>query len=198
MWYDFFYLICNLKVKCGVRGDTGPACNAVGMIDRKLLGLQHLYRRPIYSRTEVTTYFLSLIWLVQLLFIVFTNEFWFVCLKQQCSINSPDYGPLPADAPSWCQSPFDPEGLLSSLMAIVTCLVGLHYGHIINHFKDHRNRVLHWTISSTSLVVLGLALDLFGRLLLHNFLVYSSNHWSCCILFVTKLSASLVFRHAYK
>lgn len=122
----------TFSVKCGVRGDTGPACNAVGMIDRKLLGLQHLYRRPIYSRTE------------------------------QCSINSPDYGPLPADAPSWCQSPFDPEGLLSSLMAIVTCLVGLHYGHIINHFKDHRNRVLHWTISSTSLVVLGLALDLFG------------------------------------
>lgn len=31
---------------------------------------------------------------------------------QQCSINSPDYGPLPSDAPSWCQAPFDPEGLL--------------------------------------------------------------------------------------
>ncbi|XP_050373270.1 uncharacterized protein LOC126790935 [Argentina anserina] len=36
------------SVKCGVRGDTGPACNAVAMIDRNLLGLQHLYRRPIY------------------------------------------------------------------------------------------------------------------------------------------------------
>ena len=32
--------------------------------------------------------------------------------SQQCSINSPDYGPLPSDAPSWCQAPFDPEGLL--------------------------------------------------------------------------------------
>ncbi|CAK7335993.1 unnamed protein product [Dovyalis caffra] len=70
-------------VKCGVRGDTGPACNAVGMIDRTVLGIQHLYRKPIYARTN------------------------------PCSINSPDYGPLPPDAPSWCQAPFDPEGLLS-------------------------------------------------------------------------------------
>lgn len=70
------------KVKCEVHGDTGPACNSVGMIDRKLLGIQHLYKRPIYARTK------------------------------DCSINSPDYGPLPPNAPSWCQAPFDPEGLL--------------------------------------------------------------------------------------
>uniref|UniRef100_A0A5B7BB13 Putative heparan-alpha-glucosaminide N-acetyltransferase n=1 Tax=Davidia involucrata TaxID=16924 RepID=A0A5B7BB13_DAVIN len=119
-------------VKCGVRGNTGPACNAVGTIDRKILGIQHLYRRPIYARTK------------------------------QCSINSPDYGPLPPDAPSWCQAPFDPEGLLSSVMAIVTCLVGLHYGHIIVHFKDHKNRLLQWMIPSSGLVVFGAALDLFG------------------------------------
>ncbi|XP_009359837.2 heparan-alpha-glucosaminide N-acetyltransferase [Pyrus x bretschneideri] len=122
----------TFSVKCGVRGDTGSACNAVGMIDRTILGIEHLYKRPVYARTE------------------------------QCSINSPDYGPLPADAPSWCQAPFDPEGLLSSMMAIVTCLVGLHYGHIIVHFKDHRERILHWSISSSSLVVLGLTLDLIG------------------------------------
>ncbi|ONI29719.1 hypothetical protein PRUPE_1G210600 [Prunus persica] len=122
----------TFSVKCGVWGDTGPACNAVGMIDRKILGLRHLYRRPIYARTE------------------------------QCSINSPDNGPLPADAPSWCQAPFDPEGLLSSMMAIVTCLVGLHYGHIIVHFKSHRDRILRWSISSSSLIILGLALDLLG------------------------------------
>ncbi|RZS24759.1 hypothetical protein BHM03_00057867 [Ensete ventricosum] len=46
----FFLLIVGValaltyKVKCGVRGDTGPACNAVGMIDRQVLGIQHLYR----------------------------------------------------------------------------------------------------------------------------------------------------------
>ncbi|KAJ4720379.1 Heparan-alpha-glucosaminide N-acetyltransferase [Melia azedarach] len=120
------------NVTCGVRGNTGPACNAVGMIDRKILGIQHLYRKPIYSRTK------------------------------QCSINSPDYGPMPLDAPSWCQAPFDPEGLLSSVMAIVTCLVGLHYGHLIVHFKDHRDRIFNWIILSSGLVGLGLALDFVG------------------------------------
>uniref|UniRef100_A0A804UME9 Heparan-alpha-glucosaminide N-acetyltransferase catalytic domain-containing protein n=1 Tax=Zea mays TaxID=4577 RepID=A0A804UME9_MAIZE len=95
----------HLFVKCGVRGDTSPGCNAVGMIDRKILGIQHLYGRPVYARSK------------------------------QCSIDSPQNGPLPSDAPSWCQAPFDPEGLLSSVMAIVTCLIGLQYGHVIVHFQ---------------------------------------------------------------
>ncbi|KAK4413616.1 Heparan-alpha-glucosaminide N-acetyltransferase [Sesamum alatum] len=119
-------------VKCGVRGDTGPACNAAGMIDRMILGVQHLYRRPIYARTK------------------------------QCSINSPDYGPLPPNAPSWCQAPFDPEGILSTVMPIVTCLIGLQFGHIIVHFKDHRNRLLLWLAPSSAFIVLGLLCDAFG------------------------------------
>ncbi|KAL0363828.1 UNVERIFIED_CONTAM: Heparan-alpha-glucosaminide N-acetyltransferase [Sesamum angustifolium] len=119
-------------VKCGVHGDTGPACNAAGMIDRMILGVQHLYRRPIYARTK------------------------------QCSINSPDYGPLPPNAPSWCQAPFDPEGILSTVMAIVTCLIGLQFGHIIVHFKDHRNRLLLWLAPSSAFIVLGLLCDVFG------------------------------------
>ncbi|XVF60960.1 hypothetical protein PTKIN_Ptkin08bG0089400 [Pterospermum kingtungense] len=121
-----------LVVKCGVRGDTGPACNVIGMIDRKILGIQHLYRKPVFERTK------------------------------QCSINSPDYGPLPFDAPAWCQAPFDPEGLLSSVMATVTCLVGLQYGHIIVHFKGHWDRVRIWLIPSSAFLILGLALDIFG------------------------------------
>ncbi|XP_057436592.1 uncharacterized protein LOC130729004 isoform X1 [Lotus japonicus] len=122
----------TFSVKCGVWADTGPACNVVGMIDRKILGIQHLYRRPIYARMP------------------------------ECSINSPDYGPLPPDAPAWCQAPFDPEGLLSSVMAIVTCLIGLHYGHIIVHYKDHRVRIIHWMIPTSCLIVFGFALHLFG------------------------------------
>lgn len=46
-------IMLPLKVKCGVRGDSGPACNAVGMIDRKILGIQHLYTRAIYGRSKV-------------------------------------------------------------------------------------------------------------------------------------------------
>ncbi|XP_019465287.1 PREDICTED: heparan-alpha-glucosaminide N-acetyltransferase-like [Lupinus angustifolius] len=131
----------TFSVKCGVRGDTGPACNAVGMIDRTILGIQHLHRRPIYARMP------------------------------ECSINSPDNGPLPPDAPAWCQAAFDPEGLLSSVMAIVTCLIGLHYGHIIIHFKDHRVRMLYWIIPASCLLVCGLSLDLFGK---HSKIVYLS------------------------
>ncbi|KAL5215544.1 hypothetical protein ABZP36_006945 [Zizania latifolia] len=119
-------------VKCGVRGDTGPGCNAVAMIDRKILGIQHLYGRPVYARSK------------------------------QCSINSPQNGPLRPDAPSWCQAPFDPEGLLSSVMAIVTCLIGLQYGHVIVHFQKHKERIMKWLIPSFSMLILAFSMDFFG------------------------------------
>lgn len=100
------------KVKCGVRGDTGPACNAVGLIDRTVLGIQHLYRKPIYART-VVIFLPSTIWFYILIsFFSRIVNIATICFLQLCSINSPDYGPLPPDAPSWCQAPFDPEGLL--------------------------------------------------------------------------------------
>ncbi|MCL7032145.1 hypothetical protein MKW94_014393 [Papaver nudicaule] len=121
-----------ISVKCGVRGDTGPACSAVGMVDRQVLGIRHLYRRPTYARTK------------------------------ECSMNSPENGPLPPNAPSWCQAPFDPEGTLSSVMAIVTCMIGLHFGHIIVHFKEHKDRIVSWMIPAAGLVVVGFVLDFCG------------------------------------
>uniref|UniRef100_A0A0E0BJZ2 Heparan-alpha-glucosaminide N-acetyltransferase catalytic domain-containing protein n=1 Tax=Oryza glumipatula TaxID=40148 RepID=A0A0E0BJZ2_9ORYZ len=122
----------HFLVKCGVKGDTGPGCNAVGMIDRSVLGIQHLYAHPVYLKTE------------------------------QCSMASPRNGPLPPNAPSWCEAPFDPEGLLSSLMAIVTCLIGLQIGHVIVHFKKHNERIKRWSILSLCLLTLGFSLHLFG------------------------------------
>ncbi|GFQ02459.1 hepaRaN-alpha-glucosaminide n-acetyltransferase [Phtheirospermum japonicum] len=92
-------------VHCGLRGSLKPPCNAVGLIDRIVLGEKHLYQCPVYRRTK------------------------------ECSVNSPDYGPLPPNSPVWCLAPFDPEGILSSLMAAITCFVGLHYGHILVHCK---------------------------------------------------------------
>ncbi|XP_077227875.1 uncharacterized protein LOC143860906 isoform X2 [Tasmannia lanceolata] len=150
----------TILVECGVRGDTGPACNAVGMIDRKVFGIQHLYKRPIYARAK------------------------------ECSINSPDYGPLPADAPSWCQAPFDPEGLLSSVMAIVTCLIGLHFGHIIIHFKYHKDRILQWMIPSFCLAFLGFSLDFFG---IHVNKVLYTFSYTC----VTAGAAGILFTGIY-
>ncbi|CAL4992817.1 unnamed protein product [Urochloa decumbens] len=150
----------HLTVKCGVRGDTGPGCNAVGMIDRHVLGIQHLYTRPVYLKTA------------------------------QCSINSPRNGLLPPDAPAWCEAPFEPEGLLSSLMAIVTCLIGLQIGHVIVHFKEHGERIVRWSIPSLSLLILGFFLDLFGLHL--NKSLYSLSY-TC----VTTGTAGLFFAGIY-
>ncbi|KAF3790986.1 Heparan-alpha-glucosaminide N-acetyltransferase [Nymphaea thermarum] len=40
------------KVNCAVRGDLGPACNAAGFIDRYIVGIQHLYKKPVYRNLE--------------------------------------------------------------------------------------------------------------------------------------------------
>lgn len=45
--------------------------------------------------------------------------------RQECSINSPDYGPMPPDAPSWCQAPFDPEGLLRCACYLIWLLINV-------------------------------------------------------------------------
>uniref|UniRef100_A0A368UN36 Heparan-alpha-glucosaminide N-acetyltransferase catalytic domain-containing protein n=1 Tax=Glycine max TaxID=3847 RepID=A0A368UN36_SOYBN len=49
--------------------------------------------------------------------------------KKECSVNSPDYGPLPPDPPGWCLAPFDPdgpqaEGILWSVFSFSLLLVG--------------------------------------------------------------------------
>ncbi|RWR94252.1 heparan-alpha-glucosaminide N-acetyltransferase-like protein isoform X2 [Cinnamomum micranthum f. kanehirae] len=119
-------------VHCGVRGSLGPPCNAVGLVDRFFLGERHLYQRPVYKRTK------------------------------ECSVNSPDYGPLPENYPGWCLAPFDPEGILSSLMAAVTCFIGLHYGHIIVDFKSHMQRILLWSMSFLPLLLIGYIMKLLG------------------------------------
>nr|XP_043638648.1 heparan-alpha-glucosaminide N-acetyltransferase-like [Erigeron canadensis] len=39
-------------VKCSVRGDLRPACNAAGMIDRYVLGIDHLYQKSVYRNLK--------------------------------------------------------------------------------------------------------------------------------------------------
>ncbi|KAI4301467.1 hypothetical protein L6164_034745 [Bauhinia variegata] len=119
-------------VHCEVRGSLEPPCNAVGFIDRLVLGEHHLYQRPVYRRTK------------------------------ECSVNSPDYGPLPPDSPAWCLAPFDPEGILSSLMAAVTCFMGLYFGHILVLFQGHKKRLLLWSMLSFSLLILGYIIEILG------------------------------------
>ncbi|KAL0420092.1 UNVERIFIED_CONTAM: hypothetical protein Sradi_1422700 [Sesamum radiatum] len=143
-----------------MRGSLKPPCNSVGFIDRTLLGEKHLYQRPVYRRTK------------------------------ECSINSPDYGPLPPDSPTWCLAPFDPEGILSSLMAAITCFVGLHYGHVLVHCKDQMQRVIFWFISSLPLLILGYLLSFLG-------VPYSKPLYTLSYMFITAGASGVLLTAIY-
>lgn len=152
--------ISLLQVQCDVRGNISPACNAVSFVDRSILGISHLYRHPAYRRTK------------------------------ECSVDSPYDGPLPEDAPAWCLAPFDPEGLLSSLPAVVTCFIGAHYGHILLLVKDHKRRLWQWTTTGTVLIFVGLVLEIAGMPL--NKQLYTLSY-----MFVTGGAVALAFVITY-
>ncbi|CAI9783157.1 unnamed protein product [Fraxinus pennsylvanica] len=48
-----FHHLQMAMVKCGMRGHFGPACNAVGYVDRQVWGNNHLYSQPVWSRLKV-------------------------------------------------------------------------------------------------------------------------------------------------
>ncbi|KAG1331248.1 heparan-alpha-glucosaminide N-acetyltransferase [Cocos nucifera] len=115
-------------VQCGVRGDLGPACNAVGYVDRQVWGINHLYSQPVWTRSKA------------------------------CTDSSPNMGPLRKDAPNWCLAPFEPEGLLSSISAILSGVIGVHYGHVLIHFKGHSERLKQWLLMGVGLLICGIIL----------------------------------------
>ncbi|CAI9765436.1 unnamed protein product [Fraxinus pennsylvanica] len=45
-------MLVSLTCKCSVRGELGPACNSAGMIDRYVLGIDHLYAKPVYRNLK--------------------------------------------------------------------------------------------------------------------------------------------------
>ncbi|KAI8021920.1 hypothetical protein LOK49_LG03G02000 [Camellia lanceoleosa] len=82
-----------------------------------------------------------------------------------CTFSSPNTGPLRANVPNWCRTPFEPEGLLSLISAIMSGIIGIHYGHILIHFKISYNLLGHseWLKQGVSM---GLGL-LFVGIILH-------------------------------
>eukprot|EP00256_Glycine_max_P044003 XP_006595362.1 heparan-alpha-glucosaminide N-acetyltransferase [Glycine max] len=115
-------------VECGMRGHLGPACNAVGYVDRQVWGVNHLYSQPVWTRLKA------------------------------CTLSSPAEGPLRKNAPAWCRAPFEPEGFLSSVLAILSGTIGIHYGHVLIHFKGHFERLKQWLSMGFVLLTLGLIL----------------------------------------
>ncbi|GAB2215414.1 hypothetical protein Droror1_Dr00019799 [Drosera rotundifolia] len=76
-------------------------------------------------------------------------------------------GQIPESSPAWCHASFDPVGLLGSLTAIVTCIFGLHFGHVLVRLQDHNDRLFHWSLFSSSSLIMGLFLALVGMTLLY-------------------------------
>ncbi|KAL9238409.1 hypothetical protein vseg_012835 [Gypsophila vaccaria] len=117
------------KVKCELRGDLSPACNSAGMIDRYVLGINHLYTKPAFGNLK------------------------------EC--NKTKFG-IPESSPSWCHAPFDPEGILGSLTAAVTCIIGLQFGHILVQIQDHKERLHRWSMLSIYCSMIGVLLAVLG------------------------------------
>ncbi|GKV46300.1 hypothetical protein SLEP1_g53291 [Rubroshorea leprosula] len=122
------FLIYMITVKCGMRGHFGPACNAVGYVDRAVWGVNHLYKSPVWQRLKA------------------------------CTLSSPTSGPFLPNAPSWCLCPFEPEGLLSSISAILSCTIGIHHGHALIHFKVHFERLKQWVSMGFGLLIIAIIL----------------------------------------
>ncbi|KAK6779510.1 hypothetical protein RDI58_021694 [Solanum bulbocastanum] len=115
-------------VKCGMRGHLGPACNAVGYVDRQVWGINHLYNQPVWARSKA------------------------------CTLSYPETGPFRDDAPTWCRAPFEPEGLLSSISAVMSGTIGIHYGHVLIHFKGHGERLKQWISMGFGLLIIAFIL----------------------------------------
>ncbi|XP_062182008.1 uncharacterized protein LOC133886270 [Phragmites australis] len=150
-----------LTVTCGTRGKLNPPCNVVGYIDRKVLGINHMYQKPAWRR------------------------------HRACTDASPHEGPFKNDAPAWCVAPFEPEGILSSLSAVLSTIIGVHYGHVLVHMKSHRNRLKQWITMGISLVVLGIILH-FSHAIPLNKQLYTFSY-----ICVTAGAAGVVFSMLY-
>ncbi|WP_018472479.1 acyltransferase family protein [Echinicola pacifica] len=86
----------------------------------------------------------------------------------------------------WSQSKtWDPEGLFSTLPAIVTCLLGIACGKVLTQTKEHGKRMKKWLIYGGSLLLLGLLWSLLfpmnKALWTSSFVLYTAG-WAFMIL----------------
>ena len=78
--------------------------------------------------------------------------------------------------PAWCnEAPFDPEGSVSTLNAILSTIIGCHFGHVFVQIKGHAARLYHMVIFSVVQVLLGLLLH-FSNVIRMNTDLYSFSY----------------------
>jgi predicted acyltransferase len=123
--------------ECG-RGNLTPVCNAATYIDTKLFGVNHMYF-PANGGDESG------------------NDMTFQRTKE-CSGCSPGKCALPNGTvqPAWClKAPFDPEGSVSSLNAILSTVIGCHFGHVLMLITGHSERLYHMVLISIIQLAIG-------------------------------------------
>jgi predicted acyltransferase len=54
---------------------------------------------------------------------------------------------------------YDPEGLVTTLPAILSTFLGLQFGRVLVRVSDHKERLYQWLAMGSFLTVLGLTLD---------------------------------------
>ena len=162
--------IPEFNLQCG-RGELTPPCNAATYLDRHLLTVPHMYFPTNGGDlTEADMTFQRL---------------------PECSSCSPGRCIPPLDAPLWCfEGPFDPEGLVSSLTAVVTTMIGLHYGHVLVRIQDPVERLWHWGPFSVLQLVVGIILHFSGAPM-------NTDLYSLAYLFVTAGTGGLVLCFFY-
>lgn len=142
------------------RNDWSPNCNAAGYWDRQILGLNRMYNQPTYQRTP------------------------------DCSTCSPAQCAAPPNAPAWCQRPFDPEGIVSSLSAVTSGFFGLFFGIIIANEKTHQGRLKQFIpLASVSLI--------FGIILHFTLVPFNKNLWTPSYVFLMVGIDGLIFSFYY-
>ena len=50
----------------------------------------------------------------------------------------------PEEIPGWCRAQLDPEGILSTVPAVLTTWLGLHFGLVLSHHQPPGYRLKHW------------------------------------------------------
>eukprot|EP00041_Stephanoeca_diplocostata_P032317 m.1032949 g.1032949 ORF g.1032949 m.1032949 type:complete len:1186 (+) comp24129_c0_seq8:123-3680(+) len=158
--------------ECG-RGVLTPQCNAASYIDRHVFGVNHMYF-PTNGGSEDG------------------NDMTFQRMRA-CSGCYPGKCALPdgVTPPAWCsEAPFDPEGLVSSLNAIITTVIGVHCGHVIVLLQSASARLHQWTIFG--------ALQLLVGMVLHFTVIpMNTDLYSISYTLVTGAAASLALAGLY-
>lgn len=164
------------------RGSTSPRCNAAGWLDSKILGVSHMYfptNGGAWADKEIT--------------FQRTNDC-STCYPARC---------VPQDnAPEWCGysslyggAPFDPEGLVSSLTAVVASLLGAHCGAAAKFNSQSHANSSSSLLSRYTLLVQWILMGI-SWLVVGGLLVAAGNHlntdlYSVSFLFVTSGAACL-------